>query len=298
MKKQKQPKAALRFDQEGLAPSNNLQQKDEPFNSKAFEASLQVALKQSSADSLEFDIEGIDVSVANALRRILIAEVPTMAFHKVLLFQNTSVIPDEVLVHRIGLLPLRVDAAQFKYRRDDDSLDSSNSLKFELRVKCTRKPQYAKLSDEELLKKGLRPEQYLDNAEVYANQLRWVPQGSQQEQYPQGIRLVHEDILVIKLRENQEVTLEVFAEKGIGRTHAKWSPVSTAYYRLAPEITLLPSFNQERAADLVASCPVGVFDLEDSKAHVRDARKCTTCRQCIKYEGVSLAKRNEHFICK
>jgi DNA-directed RNA polymerase I and III subunit RPAC1 len=230
--------------------------------------------------------------VANALRRILIAEIPTMAFHKVLLYQNTSVIPDEVLVHRIGLMPIKIDAAGFKFRREEESLDASNSLKFELKVKCVRKPQYAKVPEEELRRKGVKPEEYLENAEVYADQLVWVPQGSQKEQYPAGVKLVHERILVVKLREEQEVVMEVYAEKGIGRTHAKWSPVSTAYYRLAPEITILSSFNQEKAADLVSSCPVGVFDIEDGKAYVKNQRKCTTCRQCLKYEGVELGKRN------
>lgn len=70
-----------------------------------------------------------------------------MAYHKVLLYQNTSVIPDEVLVHRIGLIPIRVEASQFKFRREDDPLDATNSLKFELRVKCVKKEKYAKMSD-------------------------------------------------------------------------------------------------------------------------------------------------------
>jgi DNA-directed RNA polymerase I and III subunit RPAC1 len=43
---------------------------------------------------LEIDLVGIDAATANALRRIIIAEIPTMAFHKVLMYQNTSVIPD------------------------------------------------------------------------------------------------------------------------------------------------------------------------------------------------------------
>ena len=30
--------------------------------------------------------------------------------------------------------------------------------------------------------------------------------------------------------------MEITCEKGIGKTHAKWSPVSTAYYRLVPDI--------------------------------------------------------------
>lgn len=40
------------------------------------------------------ELKGIDAALANGLRRIIIAEIPTMAFHKVLLYQNTSVIPD------------------------------------------------------------------------------------------------------------------------------------------------------------------------------------------------------------
>ena len=59
------------------------------------------------------EMKGIDAGLANALRRIIIAEIPTMAFHKVFLFQNTSVIPDELLVHRLGLLPVKADPNDF-----------------------------------------------------------------------------------------------------------------------------------------------------------------------------------------
>lgn len=59
------------------------------------------------------ELVGIDAATANALRRIIIAEIPTMAYHKVLLFQNTSVIPDELLVHRLGLIPIRAEPNDF-----------------------------------------------------------------------------------------------------------------------------------------------------------------------------------------
>ncbi|VDL64981.1 unnamed protein product [Nippostrongylus brasiliensis] len=63
--------------------------------------------------SLDFDLVNVEAPIANALRRVLLAEVPTMAFEKIYLYQNTSVIQDEVLCHRIGLLPLKVDPRKF-----------------------------------------------------------------------------------------------------------------------------------------------------------------------------------------
>lgn len=78
---------------------------------------------------------GVDASIANAFRRILIAEVrpiswinldiiiqiikvPVIAIERVYVWDNTSVIVDEVLSHRLGLVPLNVDPAlmQFKTR--------------------------------------------------------------------------------------------------------------------------------------------------------------------------------------
>ena len=68
------------------------------------------------------EIQGIDPATANALRRIIIAEIPTLAFHTVLLYQNTSVIPDELLVHRLGLLPLKADPNNFETRNENQEL--------------------------------------------------------------------------------------------------------------------------------------------------------------------------------
>ena len=46
------------------------------------------------------------------------------------------------------------------------------------------------------------------------------------------------EILIAKMRQNQEIIAELFCEKGIGKTHAKWSPVSTSWYRLMPKIII------------------------------------------------------------
>ena len=96
------------------------------------------------------ELVGIDAATANAIRRIIIAEIPTLALHKVLLYQNTSVIPDELLVHRLGLLPIQVDPNEFETRAENQELSAENSLKFELKVACRRKKEFESSSEEEL----------------------------------------------------------------------------------------------------------------------------------------------------
>jgi DNA-directed RNA polymerase I and III subunit RPAC1 len=64
-------------------------------------------------EELVVDITGINAAMANAIRRILIAEVPTMAIERVDLYQNTSVLPDEMLAHRLGLIPIKADSRLF-----------------------------------------------------------------------------------------------------------------------------------------------------------------------------------------
>ena len=74
---------------------------------------FRISLVRLTSDELEFDMVGVDPAIANALRRVLLAEVPTMAIEKVFINNNTSIIQDEVLAHRLGLVPIRADPRKF-----------------------------------------------------------------------------------------------------------------------------------------------------------------------------------------
>lgn len=87
---------------------------------------------------MEFDLIGIHPFLANTFRRLLLSDVPSMAIEKVHVYNNTSIIQDEVLVHRLGLIPLKADPRQFEFRPEGATEGSErDTLEFELKIKCT-----------------------------------------------------------------------------------------------------------------------------------------------------------------
>ena len=132
------PKKILKFEKEEVIKDP----KQPVFNYASLKQDLQIHIVNNNQELLEMELVGIDAATANALRRIIIAEIPTMALHKVLMYQNTSVVPDELLVHRLGLIPILADPNDFESRQENVDLNAENSLKFELKVVCRRKKEY------------------------------------------------------------------------------------------------------------------------------------------------------------
>ncbi len=68
---------------------------------------------------IKFELLNTDLSVANSLRRIIIAEIPTMAIDLVEVKENTSALHDEFIAHRLGLIPLlSINADKFKFSEE------------------------------------------------------------------------------------------------------------------------------------------------------------------------------------
>ncbi|XP_006654023.1 DNA-directed RNA polymerases I and III subunit rpac1 [Oryza brachyantha] len=267
---------------------------------------FKVEIKRLTEDDVEFDMIGIDASVANAFRRILIAEVPTMAIEKVLIADNSSVIADEVLAHRLGLIPLDADPRLFEYISENDAPNERNTIVYKLHVSCKKgSPRLTvKSGDLEWLPEGSQlplasPAQSRDKKKTYTSFSQ-----SQKDilEKPLGVKL--KDITIARLGPGQAIELEVHAVKGIGKVHAKWSPVATAWYRMLPEVVLSEEFKGDDAEELVKKCPVNVFDIEDlgngeKRAFVAKPRACTLCRQCVtgpSGEHVHLRRVRDHFI--
>jgi hypothetical protein len=97
---------------------------------------MALEVKHLTDDEVEFDLRGVDVSFANALRRIMLSEVPTMAIETVYIEENDGVVMDEVLAHRLGLVPIAADPNDFEELHDPEDATDANTIVFGLEVRA------------------------------------------------------------------------------------------------------------------------------------------------------------------
>ena len=135
-------------------------------------------------------IKGVSVQYANALRRICLNGAPIYAVENVDILENTSVLADEGVAHRVGLIPLKTDLESSKDGNETDkimlTLDSG-------------------VSDE----------------------TRTILSGELKSQDPNVIPTSN-DIPIVTLAPGQSLKFEAHARLGIGTEHAKWNSANIA----------------------------------------------------------------------
>ena len=247
-----------------------------------------VTVQELTDSTIRFVLEGTDTSMANALRRVIIAEVPTIAIDLVEVIENSSCLCDEFLAHRLGLIPLLSEKASemefpYDYAGDDES---KTDVSIDLRVKCVSDNTVDVTSDD-----------------LICNDDRVVPidydpsRSAARGGDPDAAMDANEDsstapdkkgILIVKLRKNQELNLRCVARKGIGRDHAKWQPVATAVYRFEPEITidedLMATLTEEEKREFAESSPAPIFRYNEQtrKVEIDAPETCTYDGECLK----------------
>lgn len=95
---------------------------------------LNLKILEINPKTLKFTISGIEDALANALRRIFINEVPTMAIDYIEIEENTSNVLDEFIYQRIQLIPLKLDANIYKQFCDCDNSCDLCSKEFEIDI--------------------------------------------------------------------------------------------------------------------------------------------------------------------
>lgn len=174
---------------------------------------------------LNFTLHNTDVSMANAIRRTMIAEVPTMAIELVTVKENSSPLHDEYIAHRLGLIPL-VSTRIESFNTSDDCVCedycTSCSVKFELKEECPASGSESMIVTSMQLKNMDESDQNCVSVEPVHFSGDFAKNDSSQ------------GIVIIKLAPGQKIHMELLAKKGIGKEHAKWSPMCSVAYKTEP----------------------------------------------------------------
>jgi len=136
----------------------------------------------------------------NAIRRMAISEVPTLAIDDVVILENSSVMHDEAVAHRLGLIPLRTDLDRFVMPQDCDCKST---------LGCSKCRVLLVLDSEAMEKTTI-----VTSGELLSED--------------ELVKPVSKDIPIVVLAPAQKLKFEAYARLGVGKDHAKWQPTSAA----------------------------------------------------------------------
>lgn len=152
------------------------------------------------------DIQEASPYLVNTLRRTLIADVPKLAVDEVVFYDNTSGLFDEIVAHRLGLLPVPTDLESF-VPRSECSCDGEGCANCTVRFTLSKEGPCT----------------------VYSGDL---------QAEDASFHVADPGIPIVQLLQNQRLILETEAVLGTGSQHAKWSPVSGIGYKYWPGVTV------------------------------------------------------------
>jgi DNA-directed RNA polymerase subunit D len=163
-------------------------------------SSPSVNILEKTDEKIVIKFNNVPRQYVNAIRRISISEVPTLAIDDVVILENSSVMHDEAIAHRLGLVPLLTNLDRFVMPHECDCKST---------LGCSKCRVLLVLDSE-------------------ANEKTKVVTSGELVSEDEHIKPVSKDIPIITLAPGQKLKFEAYARLGIGRDHAKWQPTSAA----------------------------------------------------------------------
>ncbi|MCK4327835.1 MAG: DNA-directed RNA polymerase subunit D [Candidatus Diapherotrites archaeon] len=212
---------------------------------------MNVKVLSSGENSAVLLLEKTEPSIANALRRTLLGEIPVIAVRDVTFYENTSAMPDEYIAHRLAMVPLKTDLKAYKA---PDACCGGNC------ASCS-----VDLTIDEAGPKTVT------SASIKTSDTKIKP--------------VSGKIPIIELMPGQRLRLEAKGVLGRGEEHVKWQ-VGVAGYKYLPVLKAdYRKINDAKA--VAAACPTGALKPKSGKLEL-DPVKCTHCEECVKAAGEGL----------
>lgn len=205
---------------------------------------MEIKVLKKDKEKIRFILRGVNAAIANTIRRLVVDEVPTLAIEDVTFIKNSSALYDEVIAHRIGLVPLKTDLKSYTLQRDCRCKGKG----------CARCRLYFKL-------KASGP------CTVYASDLK--------SRDPK-VKPVFPKMPIVNLLKGQDLEIEAVAFLGEGKDHSKFNP-GLVFYRAYPEIKIVKC---NICGKCVEECPQKILKIVNKKVKVTDLEKCDLCKAC------------------
>ncbi len=228
---------------------------------------LQLLGKDKKTGKISFLLKGTNAAFANAMRRSMIDSVPTMAIEEVEFRKNSSILYDEILAHRFGLIPLKTDLKSYV-----------------LPKKCKCEGKGCNRCTLKLTIKAKGP------CVVYASEIK--------SKDPK-VKPVYPETPIVKLTKGQELEAEMTAILGTGKEHVKWSP-GLVWYKAKPIITL-DDKKCTNAEECAKACPVNVYNFKEGKITIAkdnllQCHMCNACADIAANKAITIGKSDDEFV--
>ena len=161
-------------------------------------SSLEIVNKDNQKISIK--LKGISLQYANALRRICLNGIPVFAIDTVDIIENSSVLPDEGLAHRLGLIPIRTDLSRFNEPTKCDCQSETGCSNCKVMLVLDS-------GDSDVTRT------------ILSNELT-----SEDE----SVKPTSDKIPIVQLAPGQRIKIECYARLGRGTEHAKWNSSNIA----------------------------------------------------------------------
>ncbi len=175
--------------------------------------------------TLLFEVKDASPAYMNAIRRSIIDNVPVMAIDEVEFRKNSSILYDEVVAHRLGLIPLTTDLKSY-FVSKDCKCDGAGCARCTLKLTLSMKgPKMVTSEDFKTADPKIKP--------------------------------AFDKIPIVKLLKGQDIEFEATAKLGVGKDHAKWVP-GLAWYTYKPKLTI--NNNAKKIEEFKDKYPPQIFD--------------------------------------
>jgi DNA-directed RNA polymerase subunit D len=221
---------------------------------------MEIKILNKTQDKLIFKINGINPALANTLRRLMLSEVPVLAIDTIEFAKNNSALYDEIIAHRLGLIPLKTDLKSYN-----------------LKDECKCKGKGCAMCELKLVLKVNGP------GIIYSSSLKSTD--------PKVVP-VYNEMPIVELTKTQSLEFEATAVLGKGKKHAKFSP-GLIYYKGYPIFKVNNKDNLRKVQEELKD----IIKVKNDNIEINDILKWNErYEEVIEMNDIEIKYDNENFI--